>query len=562
MTLARPFIFRLAVFAITLLVFARLTTCSFTWWDDQATIRLNPRLNPPIWNTLAYYWTTAGETETMGLYVPVTYTLWAGLAKIARLDHPDAEGLTLNPIVFHSANVLLHALTAVVVFQLLLRLFGHTLAAFCGSLLFALHPVQVESVAWISGTKDLLCGLLSVTSLLFYVRSIQIRSEIPKGWWHYRWRYLLALLFFIIAMLAKPTAIVVPLMAAVLAIFFCNRTLKKTMFSLSPWFLLMIRFITWTQKYQPAPWADPLPVWARPAVALDAIAFYFYKLVWPIHLCIDYGHNPVHIAANHTIYFTWIVPVIVAGLLWWRYPKSRPVAAIASLFLMPLLPVLGLVPFEFQLTSTTADHYLYLPMLGIGALLAWAIIRFKLPIATVLILLFVLAIRSILQEPVWQNSRTLFKHTLDVNPGSVQACDNLGFGAWWDANQLAGANQGTEARPFYEESISWYLQSLQKAPTNVPSMRNLAADYEKIDRHDLAVEQLRRIVEVQPQIPPGLRVDPIRLAHLLNDFEDWADEISVLDQILQHDPGNFPAMKMRERAEGKLKTPATHKAIP
>jgi len=285
----RPTILRTLVFVLTFVTFARLISCDFTWWDDQETISENPKLNPPTWNAVRYYWTNAGEHETMALYVPMTYTVWSGLAVLAHRDHPDDQGLMLNAWVFHAANVLIHACTAVIVFQLLLRLLGNDIAAALGALLFALHPVQVESVGWISGTKDLLCGLLSASALLMYVRSVQLKTDDPHQRWPSRRRYLLGLLFFILAMLSKPTAVMVPLMAAVIGIFLLDRPLKQTIISLIPWFVVMIPCLIWTQKFQPAPWASPLPVWARPAVAADAIAFYFYMLVYPIHLCIDYG---------------------------------------------------------------------------------------------------------------------------------------------------------------------------------------------------------------------------------------------------------------------------------
>jgi tetratricopeptide (TPR) repeat protein len=415
----------------------------------------------------------------------------------------------------------------------------------------------VESVGWVSGTKDLLCGLLSSSALLMYVRSVQVRSQINKHRWDYRWRYLVGTVFFILAMLAKPTAVVVPLMAGVISIFFLNRSLTKTLVSLLPWFLLMLPFLYWTQKYQPASWADPLPIWARPAVALDALAFYFYKLLWPIHLTIDYGHNPKTIAANHEIYFTWILPVVAIGLLYWRYPRSRPVAAAGLLFLMPLLPILGFVPFEFQLTSTTADHYLYLPMLGIAVLLAWTITRYPIPMGMVLVVLLALAVRTVLQEPVWQDSQSLFRHALEVNPNSIQARDNLGFLAGREARRFETAGNKLAARQYFDQSIYWYRQSVTRDPTNVPSMYNLALDYQRIGRIDLGREQIRRMVQVQDELSPDLKADPLHLASLLLQFDDAPSAIALLDRVLTRDPSNLGSMQMRAIVERKLRQSST-----
>jgi hypothetical protein len=550
MTLHRPTIFRLVIFAVTFLTFSRLIPCNFTWWDDQDTIRTNSKLNPPSWSSVGYYWANAGEHTTMGLYVPVTYTIWSGLARIAHRDQPDAEGLMLNAWVFHAANVFIHACTAVLVFQLIWRLLGNDISAVFGALLFALHPVQVESVGWISGTKDLLCGLLSVCALLMFVRSMQV-----KGRWPRRWRYLLGMLIFILAMLSKPTAVVVPLMAGVIGIFLLDVPVRRIFFTLLPWCVLMIPCLIWTQKFQPADWSNPLPVWTRPAVAADAVAFYFYKLVWPIHLGIDYGHNPPAIVANHLIYISWILPVIAAVLLWRRYDRHRAAVAAALLFVLPLGPILGLVPFEFQIISTTSDHYLYLPMLGVGLLLAWAVDRFHIPRAFVILVLIVLAMRSLIQEPTWQDTRTLFRNALAVNPRSVASFDGLGFVTGRDARQLFDAGRKKESRALFDESIDWYQKSLVYDPDSVPSMLNLALDYQKIDRPDLGLAMIHRMVQVQSRIPDGLKADPISLAHLLIDFGDLPGAIAWLDEVLRKNPGNIPAEVLRERAVEHLAHP-------
>src|SRR5262245_17535649 len=148
----------------------RMCSHEFIDWDDNMTITGNARMNPPTLATLKYYW-THGE---YGLYIPGTYTVWAGLSAIARTAEEDTRGIRLNPLVFHTANVLLHATAALAAFALLIRLCrgdtgangrtatqGSPLPAFIGAALFAVHPLQVESVGWISGMKDVLCGLFS-----------------------------------------------------------------------------------------------------------------------------------------------------------------------------------------------------------------------------------------------------------------------------------------------------------------------------------------------------------------------------------------------------------------
>src|SRR5687767_10037653 len=106
------------VFVVVLLTFARICTHEFSDWDDPWTIHHNPRLNPVSWSSVKYYWTR----PEYGLYMPGTYTVWAGLAKLAWLSEQDELGIQLNPWVFHTTSVLLHACGAVALFALLRRL--------------------------------------------------------------------------------------------------------------------------------------------------------------------------------------------------------------------------------------------------------------------------------------------------------------------------------------------------------------------------------------------------------------------------------------------------------
>ena len=548
---------RLLVFFVTLIAFARLTTCQFTWWDDQDTIHHNRWLNPPTWKTLEYYWTTASEHQTMGLYVPMTYTVWSGLAKIGRLDHPDDQGITVNAFVFHTANVLLHAITALLVFQLLWRLFNNQLAATLGALLFALHPVQVEAVGWVSGTKDLLYGFFGLASLLMYVKSTQLKIESPANRTKYRARYVAGLLLFVLAMFSKPTGVVIPLMAAVLSVLILKQTLRQTILSLLPWFILMIPCIIWTQRVQPPSWVPPLPIWTRPLVASDAIAFYFYKLVWPLNLCIDYGRNPQAIVASHQIYFTWIALAFATAMLWFKRNRMPPVVAGFLLFLIPLLPVLGFVPFEFQMLSTTADHYLYLPMLGVAIVLAWFLTNHKSRLINqvAIAMLVIFTIRTWRQEPVWQDSRSLYLHALAVNPHSDASMCGMGFVAGQDARQFELQGKPEQAQTNFNESIWWYSQSLKMNPGSTPSMLNLALNYQKIGREDLGRDLLQQIVALQPKLPPGLQADPLRIAHLLINFHDLPAAINWLDDVTARDPANIPAELLREETAKHLNQP-------
>src|SRR5437762_2742056 len=140
----RSFAYPLLLAILTLLIFGRIATNDFTYWDDAGTIHHNPRLNPPTPPKVLWYW----SHSELGLYIPLTYTVWGVLAAAARLDAPDEFDISLNPLLFHAASLIVHIGSVLLVFQILRKLIGRDGPSFFGALLFAIHPLQTESVAW------------------------------------------------------------------------------------------------------------------------------------------------------------------------------------------------------------------------------------------------------------------------------------------------------------------------------------------------------------------------------------------------------------------------------
>ena len=147
--------FKLILVVITIATFARSITNEFVGWDDPDNLTANERMNPPTWRTVQHYWTHAQE----GLYIPVTYTFWAGVAKIAARARGADGSFVLNPWVFHVASLLFHTLSALIVFSIL-RTQRASNAALLGAMLFAVHPLQVEPVAWASARRICSVGCL------------------------------------------------------------------------------------------------------------------------------------------------------------------------------------------------------------------------------------------------------------------------------------------------------------------------------------------------------------------------------------------------------------------
>src|SRR5688500_4960550 len=157
----------------TVACFGVVCTYGFTNSEDEGLISRNPMFNPPTLASLREIWTR----PHLYLYVPATYTAWWLIAQVAQTQVPDESGATLNPWLFHAANLLMHVIASLLVLQVLRKLTRREGPALVGALLFAIHPIQTEAVAWTTGMKDTLCGVFSFAALLTYVTYVQHRPH-------------------------------------------------------------------------------------------------------------------------------------------------------------------------------------------------------------------------------------------------------------------------------------------------------------------------------------------------------------------------------------------------
>ena len=458
----RPLLLGLLLTLATCAVFGGILSAGFVRWDDGLHVYANPNLHPVTGDSLARLW----RSPYQNLYVPLSYSLYAALASVAHLPHPTAtsDGLVvdLDPRVFHAACLLLHLANVLLVFALLRRLLPRLgqssasvadWAAGAGALLFAVHPVQVESVAWISEMRGLLAGLFSLLALLTYVRLDDDR----------RW-YVLATLCFGLALLSKPSAVAVPLLAVCLETFVLKRPARVWRVGLAGWGLLALLFLALTHAAQPVTEDIVTPLWTRPFIAGDALAFYAGKLLWPARLGIDYGRSPVWLVAQPWFLLPGLLALAAALAVWLVRRRVPALAASTGLFVAALLPTLGLTPFTFQVYSTVADRYVYLALLGPALGLAWGLTRlahlprpaFRLASRTVCACgLALLGLCARTQTFAWHDSIALFTQALSVNPQSWGACNNLAtvaldLGRPADALPLLG--EAVRLRPHYAEA--------------------------------------------------------------------------------------------------------------
>lgn len=324
-------------------------------------------MNPPSLAGIAYYW----RHVAWNLYEPLTCTLWGGAAFISKAISGE-----LNPFWFHLTSLLLHVAATLAVYRLL-RLIGFKpwiAAASAG--LFAVHPIQTEAVAFIGAMNNPLYACLAVLAIGDYFVATSPASAQSRR--RRRATAMRGTLFFILALCAKPTAVVVPVAAALLDWAVHCRPMRKVIRSAAPWLILTIPFILVTKLNQHGPSAAVGiggSAMLRPLLAMDSVAMQLWHVLMPFSLTIDYGRSPAWMAAHPIQFLTAIVTFTFIAAAW-RARKTEPMLSAAiGIFIIGLLPNSGLVPFDFQINSTVTDRYAYLPMIGIAIAAGWALSR-------------------------------------------------------------------------------------------------------------------------------------------------------------------------------------------
>lgn len=453
-----------ALFVLALLVYGPALDGAFLWDDGGHVTR--PELRSL--GGLARIWFDPGATQQ---YYPLLHSafwlqshLWGNA-----------------PAGYHVVNVLLHA-TAAALLAAALRRLG-VRGSWFGGLLFLVHPVCVESVAWISEQKNTLSLVLYLTAALAYWR---FEDERKPG------SYLKASIWFLAALATKTVTASLP--AALLVVAWWRRgriAPRQDVAPLLPWFgfSLGAAFVTaWFERTLiGAQGGDFALGWAdRIVLAGRVIWFYLGKLAWPTDLLFVYSRWQI----DASVWWQWLFPAAAAALafgLAWR--GQRGVLAAYLLFVGGLFPALGFVnvyPFVF---SYVADHFQYLPALAVfalgGAALAHAVVRWGTPALTAgLLVVAVLAGLSWRHSAVFQDDITLFRATLRKNPDAWMAHVNL-------AEALARIGQHEETLPHLEAA-------LRLKPDSALAHNNLGDNLRLLGRPQEAIPHFERAIALQP----------------------------------------------------------------
>ncbi|CAN5444035.1 hypothetical protein BH09PLA1_BH09PLA1_16250 [soil metagenome] len=484
----RPITARVIVALAVLIAFSPVIGHDFGGWDDEQNLTRNPEMHPPTLAAVARYW----KAPKHDLYAPLTWTVWSALAWAGYSTNAPSPDAQLNPYLFHAANLALHVGGALLAFELLRRLFGREalLASTLGALLFAVHPVQVEPVAWVSGLKDVLAGALSIAAIILFLDSTQD----GKTDWR---RFLCAMITFALALLSKPSAIVVPAMVIAFDTLIRQSSMRKSLVRFAPALALTLAAALIARAAQQADHLPSVEWWKRPVIAFDAVAFYLGKIIWPLNLGAHYGRTPQRVLAMSDIGVLWFLPIILAIflILHYKLTRDRFPALAALILLIGISPVLSLLSFDFQEYSTVADHYLYLAMLGPAIFFAWSVARLRCLIFPI-ILLAICGVLSVRQSLTWRDALSISEQAVRVNPNSKLWSDRL--------NQLLFEQAAAHAdRGDYKSAIATYLRLLKRDPHDARVPSDLASVYASNGQLDQAIFWYEWALRMDPNFEPA-----------------------------------------------------------
>jgi len=518
----------LFLFAATLVVYFRVFSYPFISFDDDVGLLGNPQVRDGFsWSGLAWAF-GSGYTAN---WFPMTW-----------FSHMlDFQLFGLDAGWHHFTNVLIHAVSSVLLFALMRRLTGRVWESAFVAFVFALHPLHVESVAWISERKDVLFAFFWFLTTWLYLDFVENRTV---------QKYLLVAVAFSLGLMSKQMIVTLPFTLLLLDLWPLKRTGMRTLLlEKIPLVVLSIAasFITLVaqKKGGAIQSLDAIPFATRVANALMTYVVYLANAVWPKGLAVFYPYPMQWSAAEAGLAGLALTAVSIMVALAFR---ARPYLAVGWFwYLGTLTPVIGLVQVGYQ---SRADRYTYIPLIGISIMVAWsaADTMEKWPHAAVPVrvvaMVACVAWLSItwVQIGYWKDSLALYRHAIAVTDANYRAHENLGV-------DLAKRGE-------YPEALRELSASIEENPEQTNVRNSMGSVLSALGRNEEAMEQFSEAIRLKPenaQAHSNLRNSLVSAGRI-------DDAVRELDTALRLNPGIANAYFGLGRVRVKQNHPA--EAIP
>ena len=534
---------------LTLVVYAKVICYEFVAYDDDSYVYGNPHVytgltaDNIIWAFTKSHVANWHSLTWVSLMIDAQITRWIGNDPT---EHNHAH-------VFHATNLLLHVANVLLVFAVLNLMTHAPWRCACVAAIFAVHPIHIESVAWVAERKDVLSILFWWLAVGAYVRYTTHRS--------YAW-YALVAVFLVMGLLAKPMLVTLPFALLLLDVWPLNRlklpgihiqpdtthstttTWTRAVIEKLPLLLIAGAAIALTihvQKHAGATTgiSSESSIGMRLANAATAYAKYLGKLFWPFELAAFYPH--LAYTGNRTIAplsLAFVVAILALAstiITWLTWRLRRGYLLIGWLrFVGTMVPVIGIIQVGGQ---AMADRYAYVPFIGLYVLLVWVVAalldRVGAPRAVgagiVIVVLALLAWRSSDQLLHWQSSIDLFKHTNKVTENNWRAHFGLAT-TFYD--QGIRAKDAHERTVLLEQSVDHARAAVDIAPTHYPALRHEGMALWQLGHYDTAILRLQQARATRPDDQFTIEV-LVQMCFDLNRYTDAIEAAGSVDEAVR-----------------------------
>jgi protein O-mannosyl-transferase len=469
----------LILLAITAICFFPMLRNSFTNWDDEFYVIKNNLLRGPDWAGIF-------SEPVVGNYHPLTIISLAANYSISEL----------NPGSYLVLNYLLHLANTCLVFYFIFLISAKkTEVAFITALIFGIHPMHVESVAWVSERKDVLYTLFFILALIRY--------------WHYlqngkKMNLWVCLIYFLLSLLSKPAAIILPFVLLLLDYWKGRPVNKAAIIEKISFFLLAFLFAVITLKIQSASAVvklDSYPLWSRPLFGCYVIMIYFLRFFIP------YPLSAFHPFPN-TNNLGWpilVAPVFIISVafLLWSFRKNRTIIFGSLFFIINLLLVAQIVSIGSSLVS---ERYTYVPYIGIGFMIGMGLSKINVDLSKPAYWVIISAFSGIFgymtfqQIKVWKNSETLWSNVIRFYPKAPIPRTNR---ANYFINRAVDPGFKGEVGALYQMAIDDCNAALKNKPDDVDALSNRQNVYLNLNLDTLALADANTLIRVKPDNKTG-----------------------------------------------------------
>jgi len=495
----RSFLLCILLGLVVLAVYWPVHKYEFVKYDDDKYVTDNRYVKSGLnWQGVRWAFTTGHASN----WHPLTW-----------LSHMlDYQLFGLNSGAHHTSNVLFHIANTLLLFVVLKRMTGRLWASGFVAAVFGLHPLHVESVAWVAERKDVLSTFFWLLTMWAYVRY----AEKPRPA-----RYLLTLLFFLLGLMAKPMLVTLPLVLLLLDYWPLERmqfrkvvggddlqdgdtqnsigrvSIWRLIVEKVPFFALtvissIVTFIV-QRKGGAVPTMEALSTRSRVDNAIVSYVSYIVKMIWPSQLGVLYPHPAGGLSTMKVVVCGLVLVLVTVCFIflarWRRFPAVGWFWYIGT-----LVPVIGLVQVGVQ---ARADRYTYVPLTGLFIIAAWGLPALlgrwryrKVVLAVLACVVLAAAIGATsVQVRYWKNSITLFGHTLDVTKGN-----------WLMHSNYAGVLRAAGER---EKAIEHFNRALKLKPDSAEVHSNLGNALSELGRVDDAIKHYRKAISLEPDFSEG-----------------------------------------------------------